>query len=99
EIFQHKYYHVKASGSPRMGLGELQAIVQKKFPSDSIRSIRFMEKEDAAYIFITKANRAVSVNPYTGTIIGTRNTKKDFFNVVLRLHRTLLMGHTGEQIV
>jgi len=99
EIFQYKYYHVAVSDSSKMNLGELQKIVQQKFPGDAINSIRFLEKKDAAYIFNTRKNKAISVNPYTGGIIGVRNTKKDFFNVVLRLHRTLLLGHTGEQII
>ena len=82
-----------------MDLHQLQQIVHARFPKDSISSIRFEEKANAAYIFTAKKDRAISVNPYTGEIIGVRNTKKDFLKTVLRLHRTLLLGDVGKQIV
>ena len=99
DVFQSKYYYVAESNAPKKDLQQLQQIVQTQFPKDNIISIRFKEKPGAAYIFITKKDRTVSVNPYTGEVIGVRNTKTDFLNVVLRLHRTLLLGDVGKQIV
>jgi len=99
DIFQRKYYYVAESNAPKMALQKLEQIVKTRLPGDSITSIRFEEKKNAAYIFITKKDKAISVNPYSGEIIGARNMKKDFLKVVLRLHRTLLLGDVGKQIV
>eukprot|EP00897_Mesotaenium_endlicherianum_P003237 jgi/Mesen1/2941/ME001756S01943 len=39
------------------------------------------------------------MNPYTGEITGVREAKADFFSVVLDLHRTLLLGNIGKEII
>lgn len=99
ELFQHKYYFVKEQHTPKKPLAELQLAVQAGYPKEKITSIRFKETADAAYLFSTKSRKTISVNPYTAAIIGDRNTQNDFFNVVLRLHRNLLLGKTGTQII
>ena len=98
-VFQRKYYYVAESSSPKMELQQLQKIVKAQFQKDSITAIRFEEKKNAAYLFIAKGNKTISVNPYTGQVIGFRNTKRDFLGIVLNLHRTLLLGDIGKQIV
>ncbi len=99
DVFQRKYYYVAESNTSKMNLQQLQQIIKTQFPKERINVIRFEEKKDAACIIITKNNKAISLNPYTGTIIGARNTTTDFLSVVLRLHRTLLLGEVGKQII
>lgn len=99
EAFQHKYLHVDETKGTRKSITALTAIVQKAYPEEKITQIRFLENKDAAFVFHTKRALAVSVNPYTGRIIGHRNLKKDFMSVVLDIHLNLLLGHVGKEIV
>lgn len=99
EIFQHKYLHVEQAGSQRKPLTDLAAIVQKAYPKEKITQVRFLEERDAAFVFHTKRALAVSVNPYTGSIIGHRDLKKDFMSVVLDIHLHLMLGNIGKEIV
>lgn len=41
----------------------------------------------------------VYLNPYTGAIVKVENSKWEFFNVVVMLHCTLLLGHFGKQVI
>ncbi|MBI1348685.1 PepSY domain-containing protein [bacterium] len=40
-------------------------------------------------------HQAVFVNPYTGDILGTRIEEDEFFAIVLKLHRSLMLGVPG----
>lgn len=100
DIFQHKYYYVKAAdGAVRKDISELQSLVKKTHPAETVTGIRFKEEKDAAFIFSTKSRKAISVNPYTASVIGVRDMENDFFNIVLKLHRTLYLGDVGKQII
>ncbi len=98
-IFQHKYLYVEPQAQPRKPLQELTKIVRSKFPADRIEQIRFKEETNAAIVYHTKSKKAISVNPYTGVVIGARNLKADFFSVILDIHLHLMMGKFGEQLV
>ncbi|MBC7828202.1 MAG: PepSY domain-containing protein [Chitinophagaceae bacterium] len=99
EIFQHEYLHVEKPGGNRKSITQLTGIVRNAYPNELITNIRFVEERNAAFVFNTKTARAISVNPYTGGIIGYRNMRRDFMNVVLEIHLNLLLGKTGAQIV
>jgi len=98
DIFQHKYYYTTAQGT-RKDLAELQQAVKQAYPSEKITTIRFKEKANAVFIFSTKSRKAISVDPYTGAVIGSRDMEKDFFGIVLKIHRTLWLGETGKEII
>lgn len=99
DFFQHKYLYVQKQATPRKSLQELSSVVRSNFPKERIEQIRFKEEANAAIIYHTKSKKAISVNPYTAQIIGTRNLKTDFFSVVLDIHLHLMMGKFGEQVV
>jgi uncharacterized iron-regulated membrane protein len=99
EAFQHKYFHTEATGAHRKSISALSDIVQKNYPNEKVTQIRFLEEHDAAFIFHTKNELAVSINPYTGNIIGHRNLKTDFMSVVLDIHLNLMLGEVGQEIV
>lgn len=99
DIFQHKYFYVTPSAGPKKPLQEISAAVKKVYPKETITQIRFREQADAATVYHTKSEKAISVNPYTLQIVGVRNLKHDFFSTVLDIHLHLLMGKTGAQIV
>lgn len=99
EAFQHKYLHVPQTEGQRKSVTELTGIVQKAYPKEKITQIRFLEEKDAAFVYHTKKELAISVNPYTGTIIGHRNLKTDFMSVVLDVHLNLMLGKVGKEVV
>ncbi len=100
ELFQHKYYHVTppAVNAVRLPLTQLTDTFRAHYPKERIQSIRFKETNDATIIFFTK-NKLVSVNPYTSTIAGIRNTRSDFFTVVQKIHTELLLDKVGKEII
>lgn len=99
QAFQKKYLHVEQTDGQRKSITELTRIVQKEYPREKITQIRFLEQKDAAFIFHTKHELAVSINPYTGNIIGHRDLKRDFMSVVLDIHLDLMLGKVGKEIV
>jgi uncharacterized iron-regulated membrane protein len=61
-IFQRKYFYVAApENAERKPLHEITAVVKTQYPKDSIAQIRFKEKTNAAIIFHTKTEKAISV--------------------------------------
>lgn len=99
-LFQKKYFYVTVpAGAERKPLHEITAAVKEKYSADTIAQIRFKEKANAAIVYHTKTEKAISINPYTLEITGVRNLKTDFFNWILQLHMNLQMGKVGNEIV
>jgi uncharacterized iron-regulated membrane protein len=57
---------------------------------------------DRSVVFYAKMKKTqtwhIAVNPYTGKVIEAHDYNKQFFGVVLNLHRTLCMNETGKAI-
>ena len=53
----------------------------------------------STYADVFKYYYSVYVNPYTGEVVNVEDSKWEFFNVVYWLHRSLLLGDFGKQIV
>ena len=57
---------------------------------------------DRSVVFMAKMKKTqtwhIAVNPYTGKVIEGHDYNKQFFGVVLNLHRTLCMNETGKAI-
>jgi uncharacterized iron-regulated membrane protein len=98
DLFQHKYLYV-SPGAAKMPLAQLSNIVAKNYPKETITQIRFKEAADAAIIYFTKSKNAISINPYTGAIIGVRDMEADFFNWIEEMHVKLHLGKPGKQII
>ncbi len=46
-----------------------------------------------------KAKTVVSLNPYSGKVLGPWNMESDFLHYVEKMHKTLLLGETGKWII
>ncbi len=99
ELFQHDFYHVQNAGSTRLSFGQLTDTVKAHYPKEKITSIRFKEEPDAAMIFYSKKEKAISIDPYTSRIIGMQNLDRDFFSVDEGIHTHLLLGDVGAVII
>lgn len=98
-LFQHDFYHVQQPGTERVAFSRMMDTVKAHYPKDKITRISFKETKDAAIIFYSKKDRAISVNPYNATIITSRNENRDFFTVDQEIHTHLLMGEVGATII
>lgn len=100
ELFQQRYYYIPESNvnTPRLPVDKMMATVKARYPKEKVTSIRFKERNDAAFIFYTE-KRYISVDPTTAQIIGVRNKNADFFTVVLKIHMELYMGEAGKEII
>jgi len=99
ELLQHRYFHIGDAAGERLSLQQLTDTVKAHYPQEKINLIWFKEKKDAAFQFRTKSNKTISIDPYTGKEIGMRDGRTDFFSKVLDVHKTLLLGKTGKEIV
>lgn len=99
ELFQHDFYHVEHPGNVRLPFSQMADTVKAHFPKEKTTSIRFKESKDAAIIFYSKKEHAISVDPYTSKIIGVKNLDRDFFTVVQKIHTHLLLGDVGSAII
>lgn len=96
--FQKKYLFVEP-GKNRLAVDSLLGIVKSNYPKEVITQLRFKEQANAAFIAITKNELAISINPYTGKVIGVRNLETDFLSQTLDFHVSLFLGDIGEQII
>lgn len=100
DIFQKKYLYVDA---PNQGKKLSMDILLSKFsdahPNEKITQIRANESANGALIIHTQSDKAISINPYNGLIIGERDMEGDFFEFIEHSHKSLLLGDFGEGII
>lgn len=101
-----KYEVIKPENSSILSADELIALVEKE-TAGKVTSISIPENETSSYELSVKSSpeerrgTGYYVNPYTGGILGTQGgAVSDFFFVMMRLHRWLLIeGDAGKIIV
>ena len=107
-FYKDRMYVDVPQGSSRKTLSELLLIAQKTFgKKHPIQQIEIPAGADRSYLFksTSKGNpdaltyfgeqkyyHVLYINPYTGEVIKDENTKYEFFQIVLRLHRNLLLN-------
>jgi uncharacterized iron-regulated membrane protein len=100
QTFEAKFYTVQSTNQNKIDVNQLQAIALKNIAAtDKIKNIHIKENSTAAVLVTTQKNKLLSINPYTGAIVGVKNTQNDFLDTVLKLHRTLLLGEVGKQVI
>lgn len=80
---------------------ELIAIAEKQIPDKKAKRLYYGQPNKAAYaLFFDKDGYyyAVFMNPYDGSVLKTKNMRKDFYTIILYLHFTLLIPY-GQEIV
>jgi uncharacterized iron-regulated membrane protein len=99
DVFHRKYYYADEIKENQHSLFEISEAVKKAFPNEQITQIRFKADTDAAFLYHTKSEKVISINPYTLKIQGVRDLEADFFNFILDIHLNLKMGEIGEHII
>lgn len=113
-VYQDRLFIQTAPSAQLLPLQELKTTAQKalhkKVPlldieifTDKQRSMvfRYRERNDKASLYTNHFINydKVYLNPYTGKVLKVENTKWEFFNLVVMLHCTLLLGYWGKQII
>lgn len=95
------YRSVAIQNTRFLPASELIDIAEKQIQDKKAKRLYYGQPNKAAYaLFFDKDGYyyAVFMNPYDGTVLQTKNMRKDFYTIVLYLHFTLLIPY-GQEIV
>jgi len=81
--------YVKPSG-PRLSVTDLMGSVRQAFPKERIQNIGFPSDEKLAVQVMLGTGRRVSVDPYTGKVLGSRGFGDSLVHSIRELHVRLL---------
>ncbi len=100
DILNHEKVFVSEKAEPRKTPGQIQEILFKK--GKELKSIMIPSAKNRNYI-VSYSQQDVDFSayfdPYTGKELGMGDVNMNrFFEVILDLHRNLMMGSTGRQI-
>ncbi|QDT85320.1 PepSY-associated TM helix domain-containing protein [Gimesia chilikensis] len=98
--------HQVVAQSDRLSYDRLKEIAAENAASDDLEALVVHDDPARSVAFVAHVegepnNRAddqhqwIYLNPYDGSLLGTRIAEHDFFAVVLKLHRNLMLGTTG----
>lgn len=102
-------HFVEPTGT-RLSYDEQQAIALEAAGGMELEYITVRTDPRRSTVFIThvlaggdetpgQMHRCIFIDPYSGKVLGTQILEREFFHVVLQLHRSLFMGATGRIIV
>jgi uncharacterized iron-regulated membrane protein len=96
-IYHDRLYINVLDGTKKQSFNQLLFVAQKKLGEDKkISRVEIQQSPDRTYMFRAyKAGKyfeKIYLNPYTAQIVFHEDANKEFFNVVLSIHRTLLLG-------
>lgn len=95
-IYKDTFFH--RCQAQHKTLNELTTLVNKEYPHQKLKNIVIETAQNANVLFVLKNRTIVFVNPETAEIAGTLDRETEFFEVVLKLHRSLLLGDVGKII-
>jgi uncharacterized iron-regulated membrane protein len=92
-----------AADATRQSTDALLTVVHRQYPTATIHTLQLYtaETDRAIRVELTEKDQRTSVylNPYTGTILGTRNPESTFVHEVRELHESLLWEPYGGYIM
>lgn len=95
------YRFVTPANKPFLPPSQIKTIAEQQINRKEVQRIYYGEKDKAVYaLFSGKKGftHAVFINPYDGKVLKVKDLHKDFFTIVLKLHRTLLIPY-GDIII
>ena len=75
---------------------DLEAVIVHTDPARSVAFVAHLEGEPNNRA--DDQHQRIFLNPYNGTVLGSRILEDDFFATVLQLHRNLMLGKTGRYL-
>lgn len=100
DVLNHEKVFVSQKAGPRMTPGQIQEILLKD--GKELKSIMIPSAKNRNYIVLYSqqgVDFSSYFDPYSGRELGLGDVRTNhFFEVILDLHRNLMMGSTGRQI-
>jgi uncharacterized iron-regulated membrane protein len=96
---QREQLFVTAQPTPRVPVSRVVDRVKADKPSVKISQIRLFGDPTRAIQVFTTDKQLLTVNPFTGQLLASRNQETDWLLINLKLHRTLLLGDFGKKII
>lgn len=98
-LVYRKQLFVEPQKRPILRVGQVAELVRKDLLNATVQRVSRRHQPDRSYQVMLKDKRLVSVNPYTGALLGVRTMKNDFFAIDREIHTSLLLGKTGSTII
>jgi uncharacterized iron-regulated membrane protein len=96
-------YHqkVEPKQEPFVSVSTLKATIDREFPEGDFRTAFFRDKSKTCEVLIYAPGTyyIAQLNPYTGELVHLQDMKKGWLNHLRALHRNLMLGDIGRQIV
>lgn len=86
-------------GEKKVSIRQILDSVKTHQPKLKITGLMISGKPDKPITIFTKEKKNLSVNPYTAKILENEARKQDWLATDLKLHRELLLGKIGKQII
>lgn len=96
---RYDFDYVSAQNSSRVPLGVVIDSFKKNHADNKLLFIKQKESVSNATIILGDKKNQVAYNPYNGNEMMSLDSKDSFFAVILEIHRTLLLGDIGENII
>ncbi len=96
---QHDFDYVNQQNSSRVPLDVVIDSFKKNHAKNKLQFIKQKESDPNATITLGDKKNQVAYNPYNGKEVMSLDSKDSFFALILEIHRTLLLGDIGENII
>lgn len=101
DLYNRDKVYISANSQTIQSPNRIQAVLFKS--GKELTSLLIPDRKDRSYVVSYRENKldkSSYYNQYTGQILGQADTGANrFFEVVLDIHRNLMMGNVGRQIV
>lgn len=83
----------------QLSVASLLQLAEKAYPESNVREIVLFNAAHKSVKVYTQDHHLLYLNPYSGQVLGIKNSKKDPFLLAWSLHTQLGMGKFGSQLV
>lgn len=101
--FAQIIYHqkVEAQEAPFTSVSRIKSSLHQAFPEGDFRAVVFRGRTRAAQVLVYAPGTYYHafMNPYSGDLIHLQNMKQGWLNHLKNLHRNLMLGEVGREIV
>ena len=97
-IYEQK---VTPSDQPFISVATIKATIEREFPEGDFRTAFYRDKSSTVQVLLYGQGTYYNaeINPYTGEWVHLQDMNKGWLNYLRSLHRNLLLGDVGREIV
>jgi uncharacterized iron-regulated membrane protein len=92
---------VEASDEPFVSVSELKKTMDREFPQGDFRTAFYRDQSSTLEVLLYGQGTyyLAQVNPYSGELVHLQDMNKGWLNYIKFIHRNLMLGDIGRQIV